>query len=71
MDMEKQYFIKHDLNKPCSFCENFEERNDENHIYKDEDGQFDIMAYTGDYFQWGIIEDIVYCPYCGRRLVND
>lgn len=70
LDMEKQYFIKHD-SKPCSFCENFEEQDDENHIYKDEDGQFNIMADTGDPYQWGIIEDINYCPYCGRRLAND
>lgn len=57
--------------KPCSFCESFEEQHDGNHIYKDEEGRFDIMADTGDSFQWGAIEDVNYCPYCGRRLVND
>lgn len=54
-------------NVSCPFCESFEVQIEGNHIRKDEDGQLDIMGDTGDAF-WGVIENVKYCPYCGRRL---
>lgn len=55
----------------CDFCNDFESKPDSNHLYKHPDGRFIIMADTGDSFQWGTIEDVKYCPYCGRRLEDD
>lgn len=60
--------IKLEKEMTCDFCNDFKSKPDGNHLYKHPDGEFIIMADTGDSFQWGAIEDIKYCPYCGRRL---
>ena len=45
---------------------------DDNYLTKNcsvMDGEsIDIVAETGDCFCTGIVEDIKYCPYCGRDL---
>lgn len=60
-----------DTVEPCDFCSNFSLKNHENHIEKDEDGCFNIWADTGDPWEWGIVEKIKYCPYCGRLLEDN
>ena len=39
----------------------------DNYIYK-YDKHINIHAETGDCFCEGCVEDIKYCPYCGRKL---
>ena len=58
-------------NNSCDFCEHIkdvtEDFNNENCIVKDEN-QYDIIAVVADPFDWGLIERIKFCPYCGRKL---
>ncbi len=58
----------------CSFCEKIYQLIEgglpnKNLIAYDKIwGQFDIWAATDDPYDSGIIEDVRYCPYCGRAL---
>ncbi len=57
----------------CDFCSDLSDKGpfyDKNYILS-RDNRFDIMADTGDSFQWGCVKDIKYCPYCGGKLRND
>lgn len=58
-------------NNPCNFCKYIydisEYFDDKNCIVKDEN-QYDIYAVAGDPYDSGWIEDIKFCPYCGRKL---
>lgn len=58
----------------CKFCEKIYPLHeggipDENVItYDDRYDQFDIWSDTGDPYDSGVLEDVKYCPYCGRKL---
>lgn len=62
---------KEDAVESCDFCSDFSPKDHENHIEKDKDGNFDICADTGDPYEWGYIEKIRYCPYCGKELKDE
>ena len=47
--------------------EKVRKREDDNFIYEI-DGKYTIVAETGDSFLSGAVENIKYCPYCGREL---
>lgn len=62
----------------CEFCKDiakddkkfFNKRlNGGNFIFQDEQG-FGILADTGDSGCLGCIENIKFCPYCGRKLTE-
>ena len=45
---------------------------DSNYLIHSWDGVgVSILASTGDPFCEGCVEDIKYCPYCGRELMNE
>lgn len=63
----------------CKFCEeiamNDEEcgkfiiNGKEDFIFKDDCGEgFKILTDTGDSFVHGVIDNVRYCPRCGRKL---
>lgn len=58
-------------NNSCNFCEHIKDVSEdfinENCIVKDKN-QYDIIAVLADPFDWGLIERIKFCPYCGRKL---
>ncbi len=37
-------------------------------VYYDEQGELNIQVDTGDPYESGILNDIAFCPYCGRNL---
>lgn len=60
----------------CGFCEEIysldEPLPDKNCISYDKImKQFDIWAATADPYDSGVIEDVRYCPYCGRELKGE
>lgn len=71
----------------CKFCETiypvedtsdiafrsgkYKDFQEENYIFTDEDGAFCIEAQAGDPYESGIVENIKYCPYCGRKLESE
>lgn len=71
----------------CKFCETiypvedtsdiafqrgkYKDFKEDNYIYADKDGTFNIEAQTGDPYESGIVENIKYCPYCGRKLESE
>lgn len=36
--------------------------------YDETNDKFDLVADTGDPFEIGFIENVNFCPYCGRNL---
>lgn len=60
----------------CEFCENIVVENEwlnarikgGDFIYKDDDG-YGILIDTGDSGCLGSLQNINYCPMCGRKLV--
>lgn len=62
-----------DTVEPCDFCSDFSSKKCGDYIYKDpkEDGRFDLFADSGDPWEYGIVERIKYCPYCGRLLEDN
>lgn len=58
-------------NNSCHFCEHINDISEDfvniNCIVKDEN-HYDIIAGVADPFEWGSVEDIKFCPYCGRKL---
>lgn len=62
------------MNRKCKFCSlifNIEEAPDFNCIVKDSTSQFDINVVTGDPYVGSYLEDVKYCPYCGRDLKGE
>ncbi len=73
--------------KECAFCKTiypvedtsdmafqrgkYKDFKEDNYIYADEDGTFNIEAQAGDPYESGIVENIKYCPYCGRKLESE
>lgn len=60
----------------CDFCEKIlnedsEEGLDRNHIFVTKDGSYWIFVNTGDCFCVGNVENINFCPYCGRKLSKE
>lgn len=61
----------------CEFCENIPKNDEEfgrmrmdgkQDIIFSEKGKFHLFTDTGDSFCSGIVNDINYCPKCGRKL---
>lgn len=40
-------------------------------IVMDHDGDLDIVVNPGDPYELGLVCDIKFCPYCGRKLKGD
>ena len=40
-------------------------------IVVDHDGDLDIVVDPGDPYELGLVCDIEFCPYCGRKLKGD
>ena len=62
------------MNCKCKFCSlifDIEEAPDFNCIVKERTGQFDINVPAGDPYDFGYLEDVKYCPYCGRDLKGE
>ena len=61
----------------CNFCEKIYPLSkgglpDKNLIAYDETlDRFDIWTATADPYDSGIIEDVKYCPYCGKELKGE
>lgn len=60
----------------CAFCESIANTNEEyvyarykggDFIFKD-NGEYGILIDTGDSGCLGTLNDIKYCPFCGREL---
>ena len=51
------------------FCEGkYSKGGPDKFIVKDEDHTFNIVTDTGDPWEYGVVGDIHYCPYCGAGL---
>lgn len=61
MKYEKTKTIPNNEPCKCGFCNSFEE-------FKNSDGECDNMAYIGNKILFGRIDDLKFCPYCGRML---
>ena len=62
------------MNCKCKFCSiifDIEEAPDFNCIVKGSASKFDINVPAGDPYDSGYLEDVKYCPYCGRDLKGE
>lgn len=62
------------MNHKCKFCSlifDIEEVPDFNCIVKGSTSQFYINVPAGDPYDGGYLEDVKYCPYCGRDLKGE
>ena len=62
------------MNRKCKFCSlifDIEEVPDFNCIVKGSASQFYINAPSADPYDGGCLEDVKYCPYCGRDLKGE
>lgn len=64
----------------CDLCKNIPKTDEEfgnmrmdgkENIIFSEKSKFHLFADTGDSFCPGIVNDINYCPMCGRKLVEE
>lgn len=56
-----------ELDRLKEFTNRTYDKYDGDYIYH-YDGKLYILAETGDGFQEGTVNDIKFCPYCGRKL---
>lgn len=54
----------------CNFCKDFSFRNHGNFIHKEKNGMFTIIL-SGHPTQWRCLEDVKYCPFCGKSLLKN
>lgn len=58
----------------CDFCKTIHEQrvyySGESYLYKDEN-KISIIADTYDPLEYGILENVKFCPYCGRKLIKE
>lgn len=58
----------------CEFCKEIIKENEENIreelITQRGNGRFDLCCHTGG-DDWGVVEDVKFCPVCGRKLTED
>lgn len=62
----------------CKFCDllysekqannKLHNEGDADLVYFDDDGELNIQVDTGDPYEFGILCNITFCPYCGRNL---
>lgn len=58
----------------CEFCKEIikenEDSNKEEIIIKRDNGRIDLCCHAGG-DDWGVVEDVKFCPLCGRKLTED
>lgn len=58
----------------CEFCKEIikenENSNREELIIQRDSGRFDLCCHAGGN-DWGAVEDVKFCPKCGRELENN
>lgn len=58
----------------CEFCKEIikenEDSNREELIIQRDSGRFDLCCHAGG-SDWGAVEDVKFCPKCGRKLESN
>ncbi|EOS48285.1 hypothetical protein C810_01375 [Lachnospiraceae bacterium A2] len=57
----------------CDFCKEIIKENDDSNreelIIQRDNGRFDLCCHAGG-GDWGAVEDVEFCPKCGRNLTE-